>query len=137
MSGYPNKCGPCGPGRGSYTPSPNCWGGPAYNVKCSQTVFCASNCCGTNSVNVTSSTEGLVTDGTCSSDWILQIQGSGLSISSICSANSTSPSPITAVAGLICSCPTNFTTVATLIVYPSPIGDPLMQWTGTMNWSIC
>jgi hypothetical protein len=35
-----NPCGPsqCGPSLGSYQYCPpNCWGGPAYNVKCSQT----------------------------------------------------------------------------------------------------
>ena len=131
-------CNPCAPlscGVGScYRPQVNCWG-PAYNVKCTQTIFCGCGVCGTQSgVNV--SVKGIqgngANDGSCTGSWELSIQGSGLSIISACNGNGNTN---TAIAGLICSCPNNFTTTATLTAYASS-GNPTI-FNGCMSWCIC
>ena len=140
----PSSCGPsvCGPpiscGVGScYKPQVNCWG-PAYNVKCTQTIFCGCGGCGTSS-GVSVSVNGLgnnneANDGSCTGSWELSIQGSGLSIISACNGNGNGNTN-TAIAGLICSCPNNFTTTATLTAYASDGNTTIFN--GCMSWCIC
>jgi len=142
-SGVPSSCGTnLSGGLGScYRPQVNCWG-PAYNVKCTQTIFCG---CGTSSgvnVNVTApGTPGTViagaSDGSCTGVWELSIQGSGLSIISVCNDGDSSLTN-TAIAGLICSCPNNFTTTATLTTtLTTSLTTSIQRLNGCMSWCIC
>lgn len=118
-------CGPCGPSLGSYQYCPpNCWGGPAYNVKCSQTNFCKSS-------NIIINTPKNTTDS-CTGETALNIEGSGLSIVGGCGGMG--DSPMVVVAGTICSCPNNFTTT---VSYQEQELDSKTTYIGNMTWCVC
>ena len=124
-----NPCGPsqCGPSLGSYQYCPpNCWGGPAYNVKCSQTNFCKSS-------NIIINTSHSSTTDSCTGETSLNIEGSGLSIVGGCGG--TGESPMVVVAGTICSCPNNFTT--TVSYYVNEVNGNGTTYIGNMTWCVC
>ena len=123
-----NPCGPsqCGPSLGSYQYCPpNCWGGPAYNVKCSQTNFCKSS-------NIIINTPNGSTTDTCTGATALNIEGSGLSIVGGCGGQG--DSPMVFVAGTICSCPNNFSTT---VSYNVDEGSTTTIYIGNMTWCVC
>ena len=123
-----NPCGPsqCGPSLGSYQYCPpNCWGGPAYNVKCSQTNFCKSS-------NIIINTPNGSTTDTCTGATALNIEGSGLSIVGGCGGQG--ESPMVVVAGTICSCPNNFSTT---VSYNVDDDGSTTTYIGNMTWCVC
>ena len=146
MSGcYPNSCntGSC------YNPcGSSCYPNTSYLCAppqpCRQTVFKPGNCNSNGvSVNVSGTHFGTPADGSCTDYTSIEINGSGFSLVSICIGTSSSTgagSWNTAVAGIICSCPNNFTTTIFInktVGAELAGGVSLIQAVGCINWCVC
>jgi hypothetical protein len=112
---------------------------------CKQTVFRAGNCNGVGpTVTITGGALGAsLGDGSCTDYTSIQITGSGLSIVSICVGTGTGTTTSgfkTAVAGVICSCPNNFTSTILIdknLVLTGVASIPTGQLVGCINWCVC